>query len=190
MICTERVIHMFVPGYNVVVVQGVLHGLELHGALRATHLSGSSAGAMVAGFYAAGLTPEQMIDIVLTVKRSDIWDMGGFGGLLRGRLFHELLEKHLPEKQFERCQIPCAVTAFDCLRLRTTHISQGCIATAIRASCTFPGLFQPVMVNSTPHIDGGVFDDIGLMALPVRGANMPSTCIVFRNLNYLLSGST
>lgn len=151
-----------------VVSKGVLHGLHQHGALRATHLSGSSAGAMVAGFYAAGLTPDEMVDAVLKVKRDDFWDLGGFGGLLRGGLFHQILDKHLPKKKFEDCAIPCAVTAFDCLRLRTTHIRDGCIATAIRAACTFPGLFQPVIVNSTPHIDGGVFDDIGLMALPVN----------------------
>lgn len=127
---------------------------------------------MVAGFYAAGLTPSQMVDAILQVKRSDIWDMGGLGGLLRGGMFHALLDHHLPEKRFEDCRIPCGVTAFDCLRLRTTHISDGCIATGIRASCTFPGLFQPVIVNSTPHIDGGVFDDIGLMALPVRSCQV------------------
>lgn len=123
---------------------------------------------MVAGFYAAGLSPDQMVDAVLTVKRDDFWDLGGFGGLLRGSLFHQILDNYLPKKKFEDCEIPCAVTAFDCMRFKTTHISDGCIATAIRASCTFPGLFQPVIVNSTPHIDGGVFDDIGLMALPVR----------------------
>lgn len=146
---------------------GVLHGFQQHGALRATHVSGSSAGAMVAGFFAAGMTTESMVEAILEVKRSDFWDLGGFGGLLRGGLFHNILERYLPRKKFEECSIPCGVTAFDCLRLKTTHINEGCIATAIRASCTFPGLFQPVIVNSTPHIDGGVFDHIGLMALPV-----------------------
>lgn len=121
----------------------------------------------MAGFLAAGMSTDSMVKAILEVKRDDFWDIGGFGGLLRGGLFHNILDKHLPEKKFENCQIPCGVTAFDCLRFKTTHIDSGCIATAIRASCTFPGLFQPVIINSTPHIDGGVFDDIGLMALPV-----------------------
>jgi hypothetical protein len=31
---------------------------------------------MVAGFYAAGLAPNEMAEAVLTVKREDIWDYG------------------------------------------------------------------------------------------------------------------
>ncbi len=122
---------------------------------------------MVGGFLAAGMDPPDMVEPVLSIRREDMWDIGGIGGLLRGRLFHDLLTRHLPIPSFDRCRIPCGVTAFDVIRLRTTVITDGCMATAMRASCTFPGLFQPVWINSTPHIDGGVFDDIGLMALPV-----------------------
>lgn len=45
-------------------------------------------------------------------------------------------------------------------------VRSGELATAIRASCTFPLLFQPVWLEGSYHIDGGVFDDGGLMALP------------------------
>jgi predicted acylesterase/phospholipase RssA len=40
------------------------------------------------------------------------------------------------------------------------------LATAIRASACFPVLFSPVMVDGWPHIDGGVCDTVGMMALP------------------------
>jgi predicted patatin/cPLA2 family phospholipase len=44
---------------------------------------------------------------------------------------------------------------------------QGNIAVAVRASCTFPGMFQPVMIDGIgPCIDGGVWDHAGLMAMP------------------------
>jgi predicted acylesterase/phospholipase RssA len=88
------------------------------------------------------------------------------GGLLKGELFQELIERNLPVKTFEECPLPLGVTTFDLGNMKTQHITKGHLATAMRASCTFPGMFQPVTIGGTPHIDGGVFDGIGLMALP------------------------
>ena len=94
--------------------------------------------------------------------------MGGYmiTGLLKGQLFNELLIKNLPVKTIEECPIPVGITAFDLCNLKTRVITSGNLAQAIQASCTFPGLFQPVSIDGTPHIDGGVFDDVGIMALP------------------------
>ena len=93
-----------------------------------THISGSSAGALIGGMYAAGeslipysivlnyciyfyflgLRPAQMIEILLKLNRNSFWDLGGIGGLLKGKLFLELIEKALPEeiKTIEDCPIP------------------------------------------------------------------------------------
>jgi hypothetical protein len=54
---------------------------------------------------------------------------------------------------------------------------QGNIAVAVRASCTFPGMFQPVMIDGIgPCIDGGVWDHAGLMAMPyaIQGSMISS----------------
>ena len=54
---------------------------------------------------------------------------------------------------------------------------QGNIAVAVRASCTFPGMFQPVMIDGIgPCIDGGVWDHAGLMAMPyaIKGSMISS----------------
>jgi NTE family protein len=163
------------PGFfRFYALTGVLHALEEKGCLHATHVSGASAGALVGGFYASGMAPSEMIKSLFAIERSDVWDMGGIGGLLQGKLFHEILERVLPVKKIEECKIPYGATAYDLLRFRTTLLHDGCLPTAIRASCTFPGLFQPVFIDNSPHIDGGVFDDIGLMALP----GVPSSGLV------------
>jgi predicted acylesterase/phospholipase RssA len=155
------------PGFfRFYALAGVLTALEEKSCLRATHISGASAGALVGGLYASGVSPKDSVDQLMSVTREDVWDMGGFGGLLQGRLFHDVLTKQLLAKRIEDCKIPFGATAFDLVRFHTNCIQKGCLATAIRASCTFPGLFQPVIIDNTPHIDGGVFDDSGLMALP------------------------
>ena len=58
---------------------GVLHAFEEQSCLRPTHVSGSSAGALVGGFLAAGMKPREMRAPVFEMKREDIWDMGGIG---------------------------------------------------------------------------------------------------------------
>ncbi len=61
---------------------------------------------------AAGLNPKDMVKPVMDIKRSDIWDLGGIGGLLRGGLFHSLLLRHLPVHRFEDCRIPLGAKAY------------------------------------------------------------------------------
>lgn len=145
---------------------GILQALEERGCLRPSHVTGSSAGAMVGGFLASGMSPTEMIKTVLDIKRADIWDIGGMGGLLKGQLFHDMLVRHLPVPTIQECRYPFGATTFDLMGLRTRCLTTGCLATAMRTSCTFPGLFQPVMIEGSPNIDGGVFDGVGLMALP------------------------
>jgi NTE family protein len=136
--------------------------------LRPTHISGSSAGAMVGGFLASGMKASEMIERVLRIKRPDIWDVSGRigGGLLKGELFQSILEEQLPVGTIEECKVPFGATVLEVFRFRTKLITKGSLATAIRASCTFPLLFEPVVIEGTTCIDGGLFDDAGLMALP------------------------
>jgi hypothetical protein len=104
--------------------------------------------------------------MVFSISREDVWDVGIGFGLLKGNLFQNKLEEFLPIKTFDQCKIPLGITAYDLLRFRTNCIYEGDVATAVRASCCFPVLFSPVMIDSYPHIDGGVHDSVGLMALP------------------------
>ena len=129
-------------------------------------MSGSSAGALVGGFLASGVKPSKMKKMVFSITREDVWDVGIGFGLLKGQFFQNKLEEFLPITTFDQCKIPLGVTAYDVLRFRTNCIEKGNLATAIRASCCFPGLFSPVMIDSYPHIDGGIHDSVGLMALP------------------------
>jgi NTE family protein len=144
---------------------GVLQALEECNCLRPSHITGSSAGALVGAFLASGMKPTAMANAVLAIEREHIWDVGGIGGLLKGQLFEQVMEKHLPVMNIEEAPIPFCATAYDLLRFRTTYLTTGKLSTAARASCTFPGLLQPVMINNSPHIDGGVWDHVGLLGL-------------------------
>lgn len=96
-----------------------------------------------------------------------MWDNGWGLGILKGQLFQSLLESSLGAvKKIEDCPIPLGVTTYNIQRFRTSIRNEGELATAIRASATFPIMFQPVTLDNHLHIDGGIFDQYGLVALP------------------------
>lgn len=147
---------------------------EMRALKRVTHISGTSAGAIAGGFFASGMSTEYMMSALFELRREDMWDIGGVAGLLKGQLMQSQLEKRLLVKNIEECKIPLGVTAYDVLRFETQCLIKGDLASSIRASCCVPLLFQPVMVNGWPYVDGGTFDWNGAMALP----GVPSSNLV------------
>ena len=67
--------------------------------------------------------------------------------MLQGNLFQELIAKHLGVKTFAECSIPLAITVWDIVGFRTNVVDSGDLPRAVRASCTFPLLFQPCLVR-------------------------------------------
>lgn len=141
---------------------GVVLGLERAG-LRPSWLRGSSAGALVGGLWAAGLDGPELRDELVRLRRTDFWDPAPGFGLLRGDRFGRRLADLLPVDRFSACRVPLAVSVFDVFAGRTRSLERGPLAPAVRASCTFPGLFQPTWVAGRPHLDGGILDRPGLL---------------------------
>ena len=144
---------------------GMLSALLARG-LVPVHAAGSSAGALVAGSWAAGLPCGDLADQLARLSRADFWDPAPGGGLLAGRRFDALLRAMLPVSAIERCPIPMRISAFDILARRTAVLERGDLATAIRASCAVPGMFHPVWIARRPYWDGGILDRPGLAGAP------------------------
>ncbi len=144
---------------------GVLAVLEDEGLLP-VRASGSSAGALVLGAWAAGLGADALGRELGSLRREEFWDPRPGPGLLRGRLFRDRLRAMLPERSFARCRIPLAVSVYDVLARRTRVLEAGDVVTAVAASCAVPLLFHPVWIDGRPFVDGGVADRPGLAGMP------------------------
>jgi NTE family protein len=144
---------------------GMLSALEEAG-LSPKMCAGSSAGALVAGTYGAGLDAQAIGRELFALKRADFWDIGPGFGLLRGKRFHAKLKSILPVQTFEGCRVPLSISAYDLFGRTTRTFSSGDLVTAIRASCAVPVLFQPVFIERRPYCDGGVADRPGLAGVP------------------------
>ena len=144
---------------------GFLAALEEVGLLPAA-VSGSSAGALVGGIWASGCDAADMTSALLTLQRQDFWDPAWGAGLLRGRMFEQKLSETLHSQRFEACRTPLSVSVYDLKSRKTEVFTSGDLVPAIRASCTFPGLFHPAQIAGRTYIDGGVADRSGLHGVP------------------------
>lgn len=143
---------------------GVVAALEEAG-LRPSRLRGSSAGALVAGLWASGLSSADIERELASLRRHDFWDPAPGPGLLVGERFGARLRQLLPVSQFEQCRVPLAISVFDLHTLATRVIDRGPLAPAVQASCTFPLLFHPHRIDDRPYLDGGVLDRPGLASI-------------------------
>ncbi len=125
-------------------------------------ITGSSAGALVGASWASGHSGEQMLNFFSHLNTKDFWDPSCGWGVLKGELFRNLIRETISSKRLEECEIPCTVSAFELERREVVLLEKGELASAINASCAVPGLFQPVVVGSTHHLDGAVGDPAGL----------------------------
>ncbi|MEZ4365782.1 MAG: patatin-like phospholipase family protein [Kofleriaceae bacterium] len=151
---------------------GVVLALEEAGLVPA-RLSGSSAGALVAGLVGAGVPARVIVDEVIALRRADFWDPAPGLGLLRGARFRQLVERIAPVTRLEACPRPVAISAFDLGRRCTVVLRDGELATAITASCAFPGLLQPVRRDGRLLSDGGIGDRPGVAGLADGPADEP-----------------
>jgi NTE family protein len=144
---------------------GVVSVLEEQGLVPAS-ISGSSAGALTGGLWAAGLTAHQMRAALIELRKHHFWDPHPGFGLLRGSLFRSRVEQLLPVAGFQDTRIPFAASVFDLRLMRTIVVRSGALAPAICASCALPGMFHPVWIDGHPCVDGGVADRPAHAALP------------------------
>ena len=145
---------------------GFFSVLEEEGILPAK-VSGSSAGALVTGMWAAGVTAAAFWQQLLAIERSDFWDPKLGWGLLAGQRFQKRLAGILPVQSIEACHAPLSVSLFDVGLRRTVVRTTGPLAATLRASCAVPGLFHPVRIEGRLYVDGGMADRPGLAGVRV-----------------------
>lgn len=147
---------------------GVIQALEEAG-LHFSHISGTSAGAIVGALYAHGYTPKeifgivQQVSIFKTVRPAWAWT-----GLLKMDGMQELLLRYLPENDFSQLKMPLTVAATEIRKGVIKYFSEGELIPAILASCSIPAVFSPIVFKESMYVDGGLLDN--LPARPIRDA--------------------
>jgi len=133
---------------------GILEVLVAAG-LRPAAVAGTSMGAMIGAFWAAGYSVAQMRDLATTLKWTEVFDISVAGGIMRGERFQHWLANHLPAR-FSDLDFPLVCTATDIDTGDLVYLRDGDLPSAIRATCAFPGAFVPVERDGRNLVDGGL----------------------------------
>ena len=138
---------------------GVVAALAEAG-IRPCRLTGNSAGALIGGMLASGLTPDEIRNALFTLKRQDFWDVHvpvGPGGisLLAGHRLKGLLGSTLQVHDFASCKIPLTVGVYNIDSGRMAYLDIGSLVKAVYASLAIPYLFAPETIGGQRYWDGG-----------------------------------
>jgi len=146
---------------------GALKALEEYG-LKPTILSGTSAGAIVAAFYAAGYTPDEMLDIV---ARNNFFTRSSIRlrvpGLFRTEFLERLFQEHFPEDDIAALRLPLYIAATDLGEGSIHYFSKGSLSRALLASSSIPFIFPQMTDGEQSYIDGGILNNMPIE--PLRG---------------------
>jgi len=149
---------------------GVLQVLEQH-QIPISHIAGTSVGSILGAAYASGAPLAKIIETCRTLRFRDIarWRVSRLG-LASNQRLESLIERVFDSRQFEDLRIPLAVVATDLTSGEPVVFTQGNLVDAIRASCAFPGLFEPVTIGTRCLADGGLVAPVPTRAARELGA--------------------
>ena len=138
---------------------GVIKALEEH-QIVPTHITGSSAGAIVGALYAYGYNSEDIFkffkDIqILNIKKYAL----GKPGFIDAEKFYDEFKSYLKEDNFNVLQKSLTITTTDILNGTLKTFSSGELIKPLLASAAVPGVFSPVQMEDSYYVDGGVLNN-------------------------------
>lgn len=144
---------------------GVLKILQREG-ISIDCIAGTSMGSIVAAFYAAGFSIEEMEEIAIRFSHmrelAKLIDLTpNRRGLLEGNRVRDLF-RHLfrEDPLIESLSIPIAINAVDLVSGNEIVFREGSLLQAIFASSAVPGIFSPIASDNRLLIDGGVLNNL------------------------------
>lgn len=153
---------------------GVIQVLEEAG-IRPSLVVGTSAGSLVAAIYASGKTGAQLQQIALTMEEATItdWTLPIFNnGMLRGDALARYVNGQVGLKVIEDMPLPLGVVATDLQSGQGMLFQRGDTGTAVRASSSVPGVFQPVKISGREYVDGGLVSPVPVRYARQMGAEL------------------
>lgn len=169
------------PGIGLALGGGFARGYAHLGVLRVLEeqeipiscIAGSSIGSILGAAYASGTPLPRIIAKCREIRFRDFarWRVSRFGLASNDRL-GALVQRFFDSRQFEDLVIPTAIVATDLGTGDPVVFKQGNLSDAIRASCAFPGLFEPVQIGTRCLADGGLVAPVPTRAARELGAGI------------------
>lgn len=158
------------PSVGLVLSGGAARGIAHVGVLQAFSewklpihaVAGTSMGAIVGAFFAAGIPPKGMLEILRNDRR--FIDRFQFRllstGLLNMSFLQDVLEEYIGLPHLEDLKLPLHVAATNLNTGETRYFHEGPLGPAISASAAIPVLFAPQVIDGQSYVDGGLTNNL------------------------------
>jgi NTE family protein len=150
---------------------GVIKMLEASG-IHPDVVAGTSAGSVVGALYASGMDAFALQETAFGLDEAKIRDVRLFsGGLVQGQALQDYVNQLVHKQPIEQLKMPFAAVATELETGQRTVFGRGNTGRAVRASCSIPGVFEPVEIHGRHYVDGGVVSPIPVDATRQLGAD-------------------
>ncbi len=173
------------PKVALVLGGGAARGFAHVGVIRALEqekipvdlVVGTSVGSLIGAIYAYDTNSFELEWTAFALEKDSIFDYGIFSaftglGPVKGDKLEEFVKSKVPVANIEDLKMPFAAVATDLNRGTRVVLDRGPLARAVRASCSIPGVFQPVDHQGRLLVDGGVVDNIPISVAREMGADL------------------
>ena len=146
---------------------GVIQVLEEAG-IKPDYVVGTSAGSLVAAFYASGKNGAQLQQLSETMDEATItdWTIPLLSrGMMRGDALARYVNSKTGNQKIEDLPMSLGIVATDLQTGQGVLFQRGDLGTAVRASSSVPSVFEPVKIGTREFVDGGLVSPV-----PVRFA--------------------
>ena len=138
---------------------GVIKYLEEMG-IKPYAIAGTSAGAIAGALYAAGKSPDEILQLL---KKNNYFGWSNLlwrkNGLFSMQVLHDLLKDAIPVNDFDAVKIKLFVAATDLVKGELVILSKGKLFEAVMTSASIPVVFEPVVMRDKLLVDGGVLNN-------------------------------
>ena len=156
---------------------GAIQALEEHG-IKPDYISGSSMGAIIGVIYCAGYTPTEIMKVIKDEKLYKLEKLMSpkislkRQGLSSHATLRTTLQEMLPHDCFDSLKIPFTVCVTNITSGKSEYYFSGKgLINWVVASASIPGVFEPVFVNDTAYVDGGVLNNLPAEILHNKGCD-------------------
>jgi NTE family protein len=139
---------------------GVLEALHKYG-IRPEIISGASAGALVGAFYASGMEPLEILQLVKSNKMTKMftWQLPSHG-LIDIKKIRSLFENNIGTDDFSSLKKPFYCSVVNLNSGQSEIKSEGKLFQWVLASASIPVIFEPQIIDGITYVDGGLLNNL------------------------------
>jgi len=147
---------------------------------------GTSAGSLVGSLYASGKNAFELQAIAMKMEKDKVIDYDWKfwkGGVIKGEKLEDFINQNVQNTPIEKLKIPYYAVATNANTGEETVFGKGNTGMAVQASCSVPGVFQPVKIGNSTYVDGGVVSPVAVDVARRYGADVVIAVDISGGLN-------